>query len=84
MASSTIVHAAVFAVGAIVGGGVATAVASRNKSQVVPPPATAPPPMMDMKGKTQAVMIKPPPGALVQTDTAVLKYGNPGVCTYAT
>ena len=81
MASSTIVHAAVFAVGALVGGGVATAVASRNKPRDMLPPVPTqrptPPPMMDMK---EGVLVKPPPGATVQVDTAVLKYGHPGAC----
>ena len=78
MASSTIVHAAVFAVGALVGGGVATAVASRNKPRDMLPPVPAQrpvPPIMDMK---EGVLVKPPPGATVQIDTSVLKYGHPG------
>ena len=86
MASSTIVHVAVFAVGAIVGGGVATAVASRNKPRdVLPPPSVvpvpapkmAPPPLMDVHG---GVIVRPPAGAVTQVDTAVLKYGHPGAC----
>ncbi|KAH9946346.1 uncharacterized protein BXZ73DRAFT_73126 [Epithele typhae] len=82
MASSSIVNAAVFAVGALVGGGVATVVASRNKKVDMPPP-TGPglaqrpttPPIMDTK---EGVLVVPPPGAQVQTDMAVLKYGHPG------
>ena len=85
MASSTIVHAAVFAVGALVGGGVATAVASR--SRVPPPsssvpvpapvqrPAALPVPMLDTK---EGVLVRPPAGAMVQVENAVLKYGHPG------
>ena len=86
MASSTIVHAAVFAVGALVGGGVATAVTSRKRDEYgvarttavtttqVPPN----PPVGDVKSGEGAVMKSPPAGTAVQVDTAILKYGHPG------
>ena len=85
MASSTIVHAAVFAVGALVGGGVATAVTSRKRDEYgvarttgvttqVPPN----PPVVDVKSGEGAVMKSPPAGTAVQVDTAILKYGHPG------
>ncbi|KAI0665079.1 hypothetical protein C8Q70DRAFT_941880 [Cubamyces menziesii] len=85
MPSSTIVHAAVFAVGALVGGGVATAVSARNKRDVLPPSVPAPvstqtappPPVIDVK-PGQGTKMETAPGSLMQVDTTVLKYGNPG------
>ncbi len=85
MASSTIVHAAVFAVGALVGGGVATAVASRRRDALPPIKATTVttqvpinPPVVDVKEGEGAVMKPPIAGNAVQVDTAILKYGHPG------
>ncbi|RPD65858.1 hypothetical protein L226DRAFT_500014 [Lentinus tigrinus ALCF2SS1-7] len=79
MASSTIVHAAVFAVGALVGGGVATAVASRKRDAYPAVTTQVPhPPVVDVKVGEGAVMKAPPAGAAVQVETAVLKYGHPG------
>ncbi len=83
MPSVTIVHAAVFAVGALVGGGVATAVTSRRRDVLPPKPVPIPallpiqPPLVDMKAG-EGTLMKAPPGATVQVDTAVLKYGHPG------
>ncbi|KAI0807292.1 hypothetical protein C8Q74DRAFT_51997 [Fomes fomentarius] len=83
MPSATIVHAAVFAVGALVGGGVATAVTSRRRDVLPPKPVSVPAllptqsPVVDMKAG-EGTLMKAPPGATVQVDTAVLKYGHPG------
>ncbi|EMD38664.1 hypothetical protein CERSUDRAFT_113839 [Gelatoporia subvermispora B] len=80
MPSSTIMHAAVFAVGAIVGGGVATAVSSRRRQVPMTPPVAvkatdSPSPLVDVQqsGATALQTMSP-----VMMDTAVLKYGNPG------
>lgn len=80
MPSATIVHAAVFAVGALVGGGVATAVSARNRRDMLPPvPAqSAPaPPVIHVK-PGQGTQMQTAPGQVVKVDTSVLKYGNPG------
>ncbi|TFY53167.1 hypothetical protein EVJ58_g9601 [Rhodofomes roseus] len=79
MPGATIVHAAAFAVGALVGGGVVSAVSARRQQHQIPVasvPATAPiisPPVVDVT-----------PGGVTQispqaaTPVSVLKYGNPG------
>ncbi|KAL1947561.1 hypothetical protein VTO73DRAFT_13285 [Trametes versicolor] len=80
MPSATIVHAAVFAVGALVGGGVATAVSARSRRDMLPPvPAQgAPaPPVIHVK-PGQGTQMQTAPGQVVKVDTSVLKYGNPG------
>ncbi|OBZ75205.1 Nuclease 1, mitochondrial [Grifola frondosa] len=82
MTSASIVHAAVFAVGAIVGGGIVTAIGSRNRQLPAPVPAAAPvhapPPVVDVKGGALTPITSP--GAVVTVDAAlpVLKYGHPG------
>lgn len=80
MPSATIVHAAVFAVGALVGGGVATAVSARSRRDMLPPVPTqgAPaPPVIHVK-PGQGTQMQTAPGQVVKVDTSVLKYGNPG------
>lgn len=79
MASSTIVHAACFAVGAIVGGGIATAVSASNAKRTIPAPTSVEPP------KGAIIQTQPTgapklysPGTLVKVDSEVLKHGNPG------
>ncbi|KZT22692.1 hypothetical protein NEOLEDRAFT_1137723 [Neolentinus lepideus HHB14362 ss-1] len=84
MPSSSIVHAAVFAVGAIVGGGLVTAVgASRNRQFNVPSTSQSSTPVVDVKvGPSGETRVTPTGAAGVVTSItplpAVLKYGNPG------
>ena len=88
MPSGAVVHAAVFAVGAIVGGGLATAVASRKRDALSPTTARPPvpaqtvpqnPPVLDVKkGEDARAIMKPPPGMVMEVDHSVLKYGHPG------
>ena len=73
MASSNLVRAAFFAVGAIVGGGVATAIGAGRRKEVIQPP---PPPIVDVQPTGVARITAP--GALTRVDLPVLKYGNPG------
>ena len=92
MPSGAVVHAAVFAVGAIVGGGLATAVASRKRDVLSPttarppvPAQTAPqsPPVLDVKkGEDARAIMKPPPGMVMEVDHSVLKYGHPGTSDF--
>ena len=65
MPGSVGVHAAIFAAGALVGGGIAAAVANRNlQPKIQSPIANA-----DMTGKGVGPVVVP----------SVLKYGNPGI-----
>ena len=88
MAPSVLIHAAVFAAGAVVGG-VGAAVASKRTAPAPPatttaavpggpvtPPSVPPKPVVQMsdKGGARITDIEPV-GALV---SPVLKYGNPG------
>ncbi|THH31760.1 hypothetical protein EUX98_g2441 [Antrodiella citrinella] len=76
MSTSGLVRAAFFAVGAVVGGGVATAVAIRRKPTAVAPSQT---PVVQVEATTSgATRIPTPVGTLVNVDLPVLKYGNPG------
>ncbi len=81
MSSSTILHAAFFAVGALVGGGVATAVSNKRSLPVVTPATksgtSAPPPIVELAPTTGLTHIATP-GALVKVDSTVLKHGHPG------
>lgn len=85
MPSGAIVHAAVFAVGAIVGGGVATAVARKREATVISPPVVTQgiptqAPVLDVRGgNASGILMKPPPGVVTEVDNAVLKYGHPGM-----
>lgn len=85
MPSSTIVHAACFAVGAIVGGGVATALTARRRdipraetanAATTTPGPTRPSPFLDVKGG--AITPASAPSALITSDLPALKYGHPG------
>ncbi|KAF5372923.1 hypothetical protein D9758_001742 [Tetrapyrgos nigripes] len=81
--SSIFVQTAIFAAGAIAGGGVAAVISSRQRPQVsaspptVPAVSQVPPPVMDMgpKGGAQITSLAPV-GSF--TDLPILKYGNPG------
>ena len=82
MPSSSLLHAACFAVGALVGGGVATALsASSSKRPIHVPAAAAEPaktaPLVQMQPATGVTAIAAP-GAVVAVDSAVLKHGHPG------
>lgn len=71
MPSTSVIHVACFAVGAVVGGGVATAISSRK-------PVLRPPPVIDLDQNGDAKIstaLVPAPAA-----SAVLKYGHPGGC----
>lgn len=74
MPGANFIHVACFAVGAIVGGGVATAVSIRKPQTIAPPP----PPVIDLDRKGDAnfstALTTVPPVS------AVLKYGHPGGC----
>ncbi|KAF9036968.1 hypothetical protein BDZ89DRAFT_451976 [Hymenopellis radicata] len=79
--SSTIIQAAIFAAGAVVGGGVATALVKRASSSVPahiptqPAVSAIPPPVVDItSGRTSISAV----ATTVPTLPAVLKYGNPG------
>lgn len=78
MPSSTIVHAACFAVGALVGGGVATAISS-NKRPIHVPASTQvqQKPIVDIQSSTGETRLSSP-GALVKVDSQILKHGHPG------
>jgi len=76
MANSLVVHGAIFAVGALVGGGIATTIARKNEttsSQSVTRPQQPATPILQVGATGNGVIIPnvgvmPPP----------LKYGDPG------
>ncbi|KAG6812763.1 hypothetical protein H0H92_000678 [Tricholoma furcatifolium] len=77
---STIIRAAIFAAGALVGGGVATAISSRAQSlppRPTPVASSTPAPIIELdesgKARLQETSIVPSIGA-----STILKYGNPG------
>jgi endonuclease G len=72
MTSSTLVHAAVFAVGAVVGGGIATVVGRKSQQ---PLPAYVPPTPIIEVGTTGTATISANVGGI----SPVLTYGNPGI-----
>ncbi|PCH38707.1 hypothetical protein WOLCODRAFT_136405 [Wolfiporia cocos MD-104 SS10] len=74
MPGVSIVHAAFFAVGALVGGGVATAV-SASRRQGSPMPAQPQQPVLDVK---QGGITQIQGSSAVSIQSPVLKYGNPG------
>lgn len=76
MASSTILHAACFAVGALVGGGIATAVSNQKRPIPPPPSPSRSQPIVEVAptGTTRITT----PSTLVTIDSPVLKHGNPG------
>lgn len=80
MPSSTIVHAACFAVGALVGGGVATVISSTKRPIHVPASTQAQAqqkPIVDIHSSTGETRLSSP-GALVKVDSQILKHGHPG------
>lgn len=79
MPGSVVIHAAVFTAGALLGGGIAVAIANKKSEQTIPirssvVVAPAPRPVLEVDAAGKAKV----------TDTAfallppVLKYGNPG------
>ena len=81
MPSSTILHAACFAVGALVGGGVATAIGRNN---TVPRPVPMPVPTSEsVKEPIVGVQLGgapklSTPGTLIKAESQLLEYGHPG------
>ncbi|KAF5386583.1 hypothetical protein D9615_001709 [Tricholomella constricta] len=79
MPGSTIVRAAFFAAGALVGGGVATVISSRQQAppRTIPVAPTTPAPIieLDNTGKAQVQETALVPSTAVST---ILRYGNPG------
>jgi endonuclease G, mitochondrial len=85
MPSGAAVHAAVFAFGALVGGGVAAAAVSSRKRELqpaVPVPASKPiaptPPIIQSNAHGQPMLVAPAASSVLLD--SVLKYGNPGEC----
>ena len=77
MPSPGLVRAAFFAVGAVVGGGIATALSARQKSTPISVPSTPSQPVVEVE-KTGTTRISTTGAQLVKVDLPVLKYGNPG------
>jgi endonuclease G len=78
MANSLVAHGAIFAVGALVGGGIATAVIRKNSAtslQTVALPQYATTPILQVETIGNAVINTPDVGVV----SPPLKYGNPGV-----
>lgn len=77
MPGGTIVRAAFFAVGALVGGGVATAVAVSKRQVPASTPASTPStqPVLDVKGGNVTQITSPSPVTVLPP---VLRYGSPG------
>lgn len=88
--SSVILHAAVFAAGAVVGGGVAAAVTRRSQhaSQALTlPPANAsgtlPPPVVDVEKIGGVPQFSGNLASVATLSSPLLKYGNPGThCSF--
>jgi endonuclease G len=81
MSSATLVQAAIFTVGALVGGGVTAALTVRKPALPPPPkpaPVVAPAPVMQVGPAGQAHIIAPPTSVNAGSLEPVLKYGNPG------
>ena len=77
MANSLVVHGAIFAVGALVGGGIATTIARKNETaslQNITRPQQPVLPIIQV-GTTGNAVITPNVGVV----SPPLKYGNPGV-----
>ncbi|KAG9318149.1 hypothetical protein JVU11DRAFT_222 [Chiua virens] len=77
MSSASFIHAACFAVGAVVGGGVATVVSSRKLQST--PTRPQPPAVVDLDRKGDAQISTAV--ATIPTTSAVLRHGNPGGCS---
>lgn len=77
MPGSALIHAVVFAAGALVGGGVAAAISGSRKQQQLSIPTPAQPrPVVDI-GPSGATQISSVP-SVVTLPSSVLKYGHPG------
>jgi endonuclease G len=80
MSSTTLVQAAIFTVGALVGGGVTAALTTRKAPvAALPPPSVPAVVQVGPSGQAQMMMQPVSPGML----EPVLKYGNPGACRRA-
>ncbi|KIP10327.1 hypothetical protein PHLGIDRAFT_101457 [Phlebiopsis gigantea 11061_1 CR5-6] len=77
MPSSSIVHAACFAVGALVGGGVATALSASSSKRALPVPTEPPKAPLVQTQPTGAPKFSTPV-TLVKVDSEVLRHGHPG------
>lgn len=77
MPSSSIVQVACFAVGALVGGGVATALSASSSKRAIPVP-TEPSRAPIVQTQPTGAPKFSAPGTLVKVDSEVLKHGNPG------
>ncbi|PFH46115.1 hypothetical protein AMATHDRAFT_70601 [Amanita thiersii Skay4041] len=81
MPGSVVVHAAVFTAGALLGGGVAAAIANRRSQLALPPPPHTPQvptkqvPVMDVDVRGRIKVAEPSPLPVAHE---VLRYGNPG------
>jgi endonuclease G len=86
MPSSAIIHAACFAAGAVIGGGLVTAVSSKRR-QIPSPQSSIPtvdsrksgliiPPIVEIGADGDARITKA--AAAIALASPVLKYGNPG------
>ena len=79
MPSAAVVHAACFAIGAVVGGGIVTAVGASQRKPIPPASPTTP-----TASTTQTPIVKVSKSGLArivsqgQIDLPPLKYGNPG------
>lgn len=78
MSGTTLVRTAIFAAGALVGGGVATLLSNGKQASRPSPVASTVPPLVkiDKAGKTSIV-------APLSAASAVLKYGNPGEYSFS-
>jgi endonuclease G len=88
MPSSVIIHAAYFAAGAVIGGGLVTAVSSGKKRQIPSPQFSVPtvdlrqsgvviPPIVEIGASGDARITNA--AAAMTLAPPVLKYGNPGL-----
>ena len=77
MSGSTAIRAAIFAAGALVGGGVTAFVTSRQQHGPNRPLSTSPAPIVGLDGMGKAALVdavtSPP-----SLSSPVLKYGHPG------
>lgn len=85
MPSSSIIRAACFAVGALVGGGAVAALQQKRQSPVPIPAQTSTTLSSSTPSPSSAPVVKTGPNGLpdlaktlTQTSDAVLRYGNPG------
>jgi hypothetical protein len=91
MPSSGLIHAAAFALGAVVGGGVVSAVSQKRSVPMSATPTPAPILPVPASGSRPAIVDVGPNGAaemtsgagVVPLSSAVLKYGHPGMWCYS-